>query len=131
MSTPDNYVPVEKSEDNEQPVPTDWRGVLKAIVKSFVKRDYQLDEDVAGVVKVSQETATQIQKYIDDYGEELVELPDETWKSSVCTWIDPHWDVLVDLWTEGEGRSDLVLHAQVTESNGDGYTISVYMVYVP
>lgn len=57
-------------------------------------------------------------------------MPDETWDSSVCNWYDDHWIVLVDLWTEGEGRSDMVLSVTVTEA-GEGYGFEIYMVYAP
>ena len=40
------------------------------------------------------------------------------------------WDVLVDLWSSSEGRSDLVLSLHVSETN-NGFEFSVYMVYVP
>ena len=43
---------------------------------------------------------------------------------------DHHWDVLIDLSTQEEGRSDLVMQAQIMETN-DGYVVHVYMVYVP
>lgn len=60
----------------------------------------------------------------------LIELPDETWESSICMWMGNHWDVLIDLWTEAEGRSDLVLSAQVTESD-NSFVVNVDMIYVP
>jgi hypothetical protein len=41
-----------------------------------------------------------------------------------------HWDVIVDLWTESEGRSDMILSARVTELD-DEHRISIYLVYVP
>jgi hypothetical protein len=82
------------------------------------------------VQQVSGETAAQIRDYIDAYGADLVTLSEETWKSSVCIWIDPFWDVLVDLWTESEGRSDMVLSTRVREEE-QGYVFEIYMVYVP
>ncbi|HFQ4970525.1 TPA: hypothetical protein ACGUUK_004309, partial [Vibrio vulnificus] len=60
----------------------------------------------------------------------LVALPEQTWDSSVCMWMETHWDVLIDLWTETEGLSDLVLQAKVFESK-DGYKYQIEMVYVP
>ncbi len=40
-----------------------------------------------------------------------------------------HWDALIDLWTEEEGRSDLVLQVHISE--GSEPLVTVYMVYVP
>ncbi len=123
-------VTVEKDEENERPIPTVWRPTFSKIVDAFVKRDYSLSDGVTGVSSVSNETANHIEEYIQEYGEELIQLPDETWESSMCIWMGSHWDVLIDLWTVNEGRSDLVLGAQVKEKD-NRYTIDIGMVYVP
>jgi len=123
-------IPVEKDEENELPIPTVWRSTFVSIVNAFVKKDYLLSNEIKGVSPVSMETASQIKEYIEDYGQELIQLPNETWKSSICIYMEDRWDVLIDLWTAGEGRSDLVLGAQVSESE-NGYIIDIEMVYVP
>ena len=119
-----------KDEDEQRPIPTAWRPVFREIVKAFVHNDYRLSVGVSGVAPVSAKTAKQIEEYIKDYGETLVELPEKTWASSICIWMGNRWDVLIDLWTKGEGRSDLVLSAQVSESKA-GLVVRVEMVYVP
>lgn len=126
----ENEIPVEKDDENEGPVPTIWRPIFENIVNAFVKKDYLLESGVAGVSPISEDTANQINEYIEDYGEDLVQLPEETWETSVYIWMDPHWDVLVDLWTAGEGLSDLVLRAEVSEKDS-GYNVRVALVYVP
>lgn len=45
-------------------------------------------------------------------------------------WIGNHWEMLVDLRTLEEGRSDLVLHVKVYEE-GPQFRYAVYLVYVP
>lgn len=45
-------------------------------------------------------------------------------------WMGDKWEVLVDLWTEEEGPSDLVLHLYVREDRVE-YRSEVYLVYVP
>ncbi len=125
-----NEVPVVKDEESEHPIPIAWRPIFVDIISAFVKKNYQLATGLDGVSSVSEETANHIKEYIEDYGEELIKLPEETWDSSVCIWMGTHWDVLVDLWTAEEGRSDLVLGARVAESN-NGYIVNVDMVYVP
>jgi hypothetical protein len=95
---------------------------------AFVQRDYRLSAGVPGVEPVTNETAAHIEKYIEDYGETLVELPEETWDSSVCIWQGKGWDALVDLWTRAEGRSDLVLSARIFESDR-GLKFYINMVY--
>ena len=129
MSSSTEVVAV-KDGTQQRPVPTAWRPVFREIVDAFVARDYGLTGSVPGVEPVSTDKASQIREYVDGYGATLAGLSDETWESSVCIWYGTHWDALIDLWTEEEGRSDLVLHAKVSES-GSGFSFSVYMVYVP
>jgi len=119
-----------KDEDEQQPIPTAWRPAFREIVNAFVQHDYRLSNGVDGVLPVSAKTAKQIKEYIDDYGEILVALPKKTWAYSICMWMGKRWEVLIDLWTKGEGRSDLVLSALVSETK-DGFQIKVEMVYVP
>ena len=121
---------VEKDEKNERLIPTAWRPSFSKIIDAFCKKDYSLSSGIVDVSSVSNETAIHIKEYIQDYGEELIKLSDETWDSSICIWMGSHWDVLIDLWTAGEGRSDLVLGAQVTEKD-NRYIIDIGMVYVP
>jgi len=119
-----------KDPESEHPIPTVWRPTICRVVYAFVRRDYQLNAGVPGVVPVSAKTAEQIRSYIQDYGAELVDLPEETWESSVCMWQDNQWNALIDLWSLSEGRSDLVLNLQVSDVQG-GFEFTIYMVYVP
>src|SRR5690242_11413216 len=91
-----------KDEEAQRPIPSAWRSVIREIVNAFVRHDYRLSSGVPGVTPVSAKTASQIKNYIQDYGETLIALPDETWKSSVCIWMGTRWDALVDLWTLSE-----------------------------
>lgn len=119
-----------KDEEQEHPIPLVWRSTFKEIVNAFAEGDYRLVHGVAGVDPVSAEQAKQIQDCLVDYGATLIELPDDTWKTSVAQWYDPHWDFLVDLWTAEEGPSDLVLSGSVRETT-DGYHFALRLVYVP
>ena len=65
-----------------------------------------------------------------DYGATLVELPDARWATSVARWTGAGWELLVDLWTAEEGRSDLVLGATGEETPG-GPRLTISLVYVP
>lgn len=123
-------VAVEKNEKEELPIPHVWRPTFKAIVSAFVKKDYNLTSEIENINAVSKETAEQIKEYIEDYGEEIIELPDETWNSSVYIYYGGYWNVLIDLFTKDEGLSDLVLNAEVREYNNE-YFIDVKLVYVP
>lgn len=127
MSVP----PPVKDLDHEHPIPGSWRPVFRAIVSAFVRCDYRLSKGVPLVAAVDQETANSIKSYIAEYGDiTLIELPDATWDSSVAMWMGTRWETLVDLWTDEEGRSDLVLNAFVREV-GSAFEFEVRMVYVP
>lgn len=125
-----NQVPVTKDSKSEGPIPSAWRPILKDIVDAFARADYCLKDGISGVAPISEDTAEQVREYIQDYGAKLVELPPQSWDTSVCIWTGVHWDAFVDLWTEDEGRSDLVLEVKVSEV-GSGYLVAIHMVYVP
>lgn len=120
-----------KDGESERPIPSVWRPTIQEIVRAFVHQDYQLSGGVPGVAPVSTETSERIKSYVQDYGVQLTELPEETWASSTCIWMGTRWDVLVDLWSDSEGRSDLVLRLKVSEGVEGGFQFSIYMVYVP
>lgn len=123
-------VPITKDTEDEGPIPSAWRPVLTQIVDAFVRHDYCLSDGMPGVAPVSEETAAQVERYIKNYGATLIQLPKESWNTSVCIWIGDRWDALIDLWTAEEGSSDLVLQVHISETS-DGYVMTVYMVYVP
>ncbi len=119
-----------KDSSKERSIPMAWRPVFREIVSAFVEGDYRLKAGVSGVEPVSIDVATHIENYIHDYGATLIELPEEAWEYSVCIWSGSHWDALVDLWTETEGRSDLVLSVRVRDTKL-GFLFTIHMVYVP
>ena len=119
-----------KDEDGAHPVAGVWRPILSEIVRAFVRGDYELADGVPSVERVPAATAEQIKEYVADYGATLIELPEGTWETSCAQWMGNRWEVLVDLWTREEGRSDLVLHVDAAES-GAGYRFKVHLVYVP
>ncbi len=117
-------------DDGERPVADVWRPVFRSIVRALVCQDYRLIGEIDSVDPVSEETAAHIRGNVAAYGATLVELPDDTWNSSVAMWTGSDWDVLVDLWTAEEGRSDLCLSTRVHETYS-GFRFAIYMVYVP
>jgi hypothetical protein len=103
---------------------------LCEIVLAFVEGDFSLSRGLPRVRLRSPATARHIREYIADYGEALVALPEDTWRTSEALWMGSFWDVFVDLWTVSEGRSDMVLSVRVLEMEG-GYEFEVHAVYVP
>ena len=119
-----------KGDHAAHPVAAEWRPVLSEIVGAFARGDYSLTQPIKGLDAVPHNVAEQIRGYIADYGATLVELPTDSWETSCAQWMGNHWDVLVDLWTKEEGRSDLVLGVKVTELAGEP-RFTILLVYVP
>ncbi|WP_157964741.1 DUF7668 domain-containing protein [Algibacillus agarilyticus] len=123
-------ISVIKDSENENPVPEVWRAVFCDIVYAFSHRNYLINSTIPMVNALTVNEAQYIESYIESYGEKLTELPIEAWETSIYLWMGDHWSVMIDLWTLGEGRSDLVLSAKVFESS-NGYIVNIDMVYVP
>jgi hypothetical protein len=123
-------VSVAKDLDKQRPVPSAWRRTLSAIVEAIRENDFQLARRIADVPTLPEKTAKAIEGNIKGYGARLVSLPEEAWTTSACQWMGSYWDLLVDLFTEKEGASDLVLSVRVRESSV-GYSFEVLSVHVP
>ena len=122
-------VPVLKDEERAHPVPSRWRATIGAIVEALAGGRYDLDH-LADVEPLDERTATQVAEAVADYGCTLVSLPEDSWVTSICQWQVGFWQVMVDLFTAEEGRSDLVLHVNVFE-RPSGHLFRVHLVYVP
>ena len=116
--------------DGELAVAPIWRPVFRRIVQAFVQRDYALERAGLAHVTLDPDVPDLVRDVIADHGETLIPLPAATWTTSMARWMDDHWMVLVDLWTDESGPSDLVLHARVMETP-DGYRYVVDSVHVP
>ncbi|WP_125557957.1 DUF7668 domain-containing protein [Pseudoalteromonas rubra] len=123
-------VSVVKDEHQQQQVPSIWRKTLEKIIESFVGQDYSLNEGIDSVGSISNNLASYIQENIEEYGETLICLPEETWETSVCQWMESYWDVLIDLYTSESGLSDLVLVVRVYERGGS-YYFEVNSLHIP
>ncbi len=119
-----------KDIDEEHPIAVAWRHTLQEIVHALVEGDYGLSRGIASVAPVDEATAEQIRGYVSQYGETLIELPDETWSTSVAQWMGTHWDALVDLWTRQSGRSDMILAFSAFETR-EGFRFEIDSVHVP
>lgn len=122
-------VPVKKVE-KEGPIPTEWRATISELVTSIVTDDYKSGNVPPGIVPLADSVIKQISNYIKDYGCTIINLPDKSWESSVYLWQGSYWELLVDLYTKKEGRSDMVLSMKATEASGF-YSFEVQLVYVP
>lgn len=118
-----------KDKDAAHPIPRAWRSTLAEVVKALARGDFTL-RGIPNVSSISARTAGRIQSYLKEFGQTLVELPEDAWSSSVAQWMETHWDILVDLWTVEGGRSDLVLFARVFEIDGE-FRFEIDSVHVP
>jgi hypothetical protein len=124
------YVQPEKDPHSEHPIPTAWRRTLSSIADAIADGDFFLSRGIKDVAPVDEETASAIASSISGYGVHLKPLPEETWTTSVCQWMGTYWNVLVDLYSNEEGQSDLVLNVRVME-HAAGHSFEVQLVFVP
>ena len=123
-------------DDEERPVPTAWRPVFESIVEAIARGTVETAAELPRVDQIDPETAQQIRDAIKDYGDDLSDgvtllpLPDEAWETCIAAWQGDSWEVLIDLWSQEEGHSDLVLRAKVRD-DGDEWRVAIGMVYVP
>lgn len=118
-----------KDESAQHPIPAEWRVTIAAIVHDLIV-DSSGVISIPNVCPLSSEQRVRIADNIGEYGARPVDLPEQSWDTSVCQWMRGYWDALIDLFTEEEGRSDLVLSLRVTEGEG-GYLFEVMSVHVP
>ena len=118
-------------DDDEHPLPEEWRPAIRQLVDAFVAGDFELrDHCLPHVAPIDASTAEVIADNISDYGEKLAALDDAVWRRSVCRWMDGYWQLVVDLTTEAEPVSDLALHARLYEA-GAFFRLEIQSVHVP
>lgn len=119
-----------KNREAELPIPSKWRSTIAKIVDALVAEDYVLRSVVPNSELRSSDVASQMRSYIEDYGEKLIPLSEKCWDSSVYIWQGKDWLALVDLSTDKEEVSDLVMQLSISELEAD-FKFTVEMVYVP
>ena len=79
-------------------------------------------------------SAEQLAAAVRDYGRQIVPLPPPGYRLIDCVPIrgskPPAWSVVVPLFTEEEGRSDLSLELSIAETLGDGYVAHIDNIHV-
>lgn len=117
----------ERIEGREQPIPAEWRDLLKSVADAFVAGRLP---DGGNIRSVDVENAEISFENIRSYPDAIGSLNDVSWTTSICAWMGSYWEVLVDLTTLDGNRSDLVLDAKVFEVGGR-IEVEPYLVYVP
>ncbi|RYE95360.1 MAG: hypothetical protein EOO77_43005, partial [Oxalobacteraceae bacterium] len=94
-------------DDDEHPVPPELHATFHEIADAFTVGDYTLrSHAIAGVRTVDPSTARAIAESVAAYGDRLASLHSSTWDHAVYRWVNGHWQMLVDLTTEGQQVSD-------------------------
>ncbi|MDN3391404.1 hypothetical protein [Pseudoalteromonas sp. APC 3691] len=119
-----------KDLENEHLIASHWRPIIKLAVDAFSQNDFGLSTPIENIQPIPVDIALANKSYVSDYGEVLINLPEETWETSCAQWMGDYWQIIVDLFTEDEGRSDLVLNGRVMEKNGN-LSLEIGLIYVP
>lgn len=89
---------------------------VRLVVRLLVDRRYI---DVASLTARNRLTAGEIEQAIQEYGGTLVFPPEDAFSSMDVIELDgvspPKWSVVMPLWTQQEGRSDLSIELTVEE----------------
>lgn len=117
-------------DDDEHPVPPEFRAIFHKIADAFVAGDYRLhDHAIDGVRPITASTAEWIAASVSAYGDNLAPLHSSTWNHAIYQWMGGYWQFLVDLTTERQQVSDLTLHAKLHDAEWP--TLEIESVYVP
>ena len=123
-------VPVKKVDDQELPIPTEWRSALKQLADKAVFGTNIEPSSNIEIGEIDSKTRSSHHYNIASYPDPLGPLNEQSWKTSIYIWDSPHWALLVDL-TDADGHvTDLVLHAKVHETD-KGFLIEPGLIYVP
>jgi hypothetical protein len=100
-------------------VPSHVVTVVRIVVDLLVRRQY---ETLARVDIGARLSADDIRQSVAGYGRTLVRPPDDAWSSldavAIFGTTPPAYDVVFDLWTAEEGRSDLSIELRVVPQEG-------------
>ena len=107
------------------------RGTVSAFTGRLAQGDY---EGFCRLAKASRLGATEVEQVVLDYGRHLVTLPVEAFQAvdivPVSNSNPQRWSVVVPLWSEEEGRSDLSLELTVEDSPGPAYSVEIDDLHV-
>jgi hypothetical protein len=91
-------------------------------------------DDVLRRAPDSRVTAEQLRKAVDEYGRTLIPLPAESYE--LIDYVEVlgsnplQWSVVVPLFTQEEGRSDLSLELSVFEQANGSYSVEIDDIHV-
>jgi hypothetical protein len=103
---------------------------VREVVRLLVDRRYI---DVEAFTAGNRLTATEIEQAIREYGATLIFPPEDAFDSMDAIEVEgvspPKWSVVMPLWTQQEGRSDLSLELTV-EQRLEGTRVEIDNIHV-
>jgi hypothetical protein len=117
---------------NPRPVdPDKLRATVNALTDRLARRDY---DGFCGLARTSRIAASDVGRVVREYGRSLIPLPSAAFHSldvAPVSGSDPQrWSVVVPLWSQEEGRSDLSLEITVEDSVAQRYAVDVEDLHV-
>jgi hypothetical protein len=125
--------PVRVAPRGDNPVPGRWRPALREVVHRLAGGDFDglaRDEILAPVGHPSH---VMIRSTLNDYGDRLVDLPDDPWGWSDFTPSDHgqgRYAIVLSLWTVSQSPSQLTLEADIDDRGPEGVQVQVIGAHV-
>lgn len=104
---------------------------IRRVITHLVAGDYRGLESLTRGHRLS---AEEMKTAVEDYGSRLVPPPDHAFESDldaipIMDAVPPAWSVIMTLWTEEEGRSDLSIVLTVMQREDD-FDITIDDIHV-
>jgi hypothetical protein len=77
----------EKNEEIEQSIPVQWRPVIIEVVEDIRSRNVRYRNVLGCDVSVDFTDIEDVYQSLDNYGDVLVAMPEDTWNTSICRWM--------------------------------------------
>ena len=107
------------------------RQTIARLMDLLARRDYSA---FCGSARRSRLTPLDVDAAVRGYGRTIIAPPADAFRLldvvAVIDSIPPRWSVVVPLWTEQEGRSDLSLEITVEDADGPDYAVEIEDLHV-
>lgn len=107
------------------------RQTVARLMGFLARRDYPA---FCGSARRSRLTSQEVDAAVRGYGRTVIAPPADAFGLldvvAVTGSVPPRWSVVVPLWTEQEGRSDLSLEITVEDADGPDYVVEIEDLHV-
>ena len=107
------------------------QAVVVMLTNLLVAGDY---ETAAAMTRGRQLSAADLERAVSEYGRTLVRVPSEALEDFEIYQVQdaepPTFELVVDLWTHEEGRSDLTLELTLVDRFDGAYDVSIQNLHV-